>query len=89
MSLHSRHWTVSRVLSVKAQQVGKYESFSEYLNDLSSGEGDRFLNRKVSFAEKITRAMQAGDWADVLDLDDRLAEAATAIQSWNGMNDLG
>ncbi|MGB2861937.1 MAG: AAA family ATPase [Sedimentisphaerales bacterium] len=69
-----------------AKQVGPYESFSDYLNDIKRGEGEGFLSKKVLFAEKIRSYLNKGNLGTVLDLGEWLDEVCASIKKWNALS---
>lgn len=69
----------------EARTVGRYESFSTYLDEIKKGEGHRFLANKVLFAERASRHIQA-EHMEVLDLRAQLSEACRRIREWNGLS---
>jgi len=68
-----------------ARTVDPYESFSDYLDEIDSGAGRRFLSNKVLFAENMCRLLQSEHLDGILDLRQRLNEACKRIRSWNGL----
>jgi len=68
-----------------ARQVGTYQPFSDYLDEIEKGEGSKFLSNKVVFADRICRVLRKGDIMPVLDLAERLDEACSRIRKWNGL----
>lgn len=64
---------------------GQFESFSEYLDEVSSGEGRRFLRSKVGFASRVISHLTRENLKLTLDLQERLNRATQLIVSWNDL----
>jgi len=77
---------ISRYLSKEAKNsIGQYQKFSDYLEKLKTGEGGKFLNKKVLFAEQISALFEKKDLDSVLDLATKMEEVIIKIKNWNGM----
>lgn len=67
-----------------SEQYDRYQSFSDYLNRIEEGEGEKFLSNKVLFAERIRSHLTKENLISVLDLEERLNEVCKRIKKWNG-----
>lgn len=66
--------------------VGKFQSFPEYLESVSPGEGKRFSKNKVLYAEEISSHFTKENLESTLDLKKQLNDVCKRIASWNGMS---
>ena len=66
-------------------EIGQYEKFPEYLNNVISGVGNQYKNNKVTYAKGISDKL-TNDNRDKLDLNDRMNEVVSEIEKWNSMN---
>lgn len=64
-------------------EFGKYEIISEFLESVSSGEGNRFLRSKVKFSEKIIPYLTKQNCESIWDLDEQMSKLIDKIRSWN------
>lgn len=69
-----------------ASQVGKFVKFDDYLNRLKSGEGKKYLNNKVLFAEKIIPNLTKVNLEVIMDIKERIEEAVVEIKRWNNLS---
>lgn len=67
------------------ENVGPYEPFNDYLEKIKSGEGGRFLSKKVLFAEEIRSHLNKENLSAVLDLNDKMNELIIRIKKWNSI----
>jgi len=63
----------------------QFEAFSDYLEKVRSGEGNRFLRSKVEFASRVISHLACKNQMSTLDLQERLNRAAELIASWNDL----
>jgi len=68
------------------EQSERYQSFSDYLDQIEGGEGAKFLSNKVLFAERISRHLSKENIRPILDLEERLTQVCERIRKWNGMD---
>jgi len=66
-----------------SSQVEKYDSFFDYLENLKEGKGKKYEGKKPLLAEKLIQKMTKENMQSVLDLDDKMQEMCTRIESWN------
>ena len=66
-------------------QIYKYEIFHNYLNRIKKGEGRKFLNNKVTFANDIQKYFKLEDLRSVLDLNEKMIEIVNKIKKWNNI----
>lgn len=76
--------TLSKLYNKKLE-IGNsdYTKFRDVLEEVSKGEGSKFENSKVLFAEKVTSYMTKADLSKHLDLNKRLTEVCSKIKEWN------
>lgn len=72
---------------VNADQVGQYDDFFEYLNNLKPGLGSEYLRKKPMLAEELSACMSRDQLESVLDLSTHLNKVCAKIREWNGMPD--
>lgn len=78
--------TVSKMYKgLSPRQVGKYEDFFDYLDEVKENEGKRFFKKKVVLAEKLCRFLTKDNLDGVLDLTNKIEEVCSRIKSWNGI----
>ncbi len=66
-----------------SNQVDKYESFFDYLDNIVAGEGAKYNAKKPLLAEKLAPHMTKDNLSDVLDMDDNMTQVCSAIRAWN------
>ncbi|CAG0994745.1 hypothetical protein MTYP_02489 [Methylophilaceae bacterium] len=66
-------------------EVGQYENFFDYLDNIRAGEGQRYSSRKPLLAELLVPNMTSENIAGVLDLTDKLEGLCNAIKKWNSL----
>jgi hypothetical protein len=66
-----------------SQQVNRYESFFEYLNNIVVGEGTKYNAKKPLLAEKLAPHMTMANLTGILDMNDNMNQVCDAIRSWN------
>lgn len=71
--------------NTSVEQIGRYLSFSDYLDDIKKGEGKKFLSNKVLFAERVSSHLTKENLHPVLDLEERLKEVCNRIKRWNAL----
>jgi len=77
---------ISRYFKKKVENpIEQYQEFSDYLEKLKTGDGKKFLSKKVLFAEKISTLFEKKDLDSVLDLATKMEEVINKIKNWNGM----
>lgn len=64
-------------------QVGKYESFFDYLDNIVEGEGTKYSAKKPILAEKLAPHMTRDNLSEVLDMNDNMTQVCEAIRAWN------
>ena len=69
------------------EQVDKYQSFSDYLDNLKEGEGKKFLSNKVLFAERICQFLTKENLRGLLDMEGHLNEVCNHIRRWNALEE--
>lgn len=67
----------------KLEKFGQYDCFADYLEKYKKGEGNKFLNNKVIFAERIREYLTVDNLKDVLDLDSQMKDVIKMIRGWN------
>lgn len=76
--------SVNQALGVTTgTQVGQFDKFDQYLNSLKAGEGERYLNNKVLFAENIVPNLNKEELQTVLDMQQKMNSVVTEIKKWN------
>ncbi|HMQ80938.1 MAG TPA: hypothetical protein PKE39_15985 [Ignavibacteria bacterium] len=63
--------------------LGNFANFPKYLDAFKKGEGSKFQNNKVLFAEKITRNITLENLKEDLKLSAKLVEVVEKINMWN------
>lgn len=66
-----------------SEQVGIYDSFFDYLDNLSNGQGTKYNAKKPLLAEKLAPYMTRENLTEVLDLDANMIQVCNEIQAWN------
>lgn len=66
-----------------SKQVGQYDSFFDYLDEISVGEGSKYIAKKPLLAEKLIPYMNKANLTSVLDMDKCMIQACKEIQAWN------
>lgn len=66
--------------------VGAFEDFNNYLENIKSGEGGRFLTKKVRFAEEIRPHLNRENLCTMLDFQARMNDVINCIKKWNALN---
>lgn len=64
-------------------QVGRYESFFDYLDNIVTGEGTKYNAKKPLLAEKLAPHMTKSNLEGVLDMNENVNQVCDAIKSWN------
>ncbi|MCF6155801.1 MAG: ATP-binding protein [Candidatus Brocadia sp.] len=67
------------------EQVGQYDNFFDYLDNLKNGEGQRYSSRKPLLAEQLCQFMTKENITNSLDLAERLKQVCDVIRKWNSM----
>jgi hypothetical protein len=62
----------------------QYADISTYLNDIEAKAGEKYLRNKVLFAGEVIPHINRDSLKDVLDLENKIAEALERILTWNG-----
>lgn len=65
------------------RNVKQYENFPEYLENLQKGQGKKFLNNKILFAETIREFLTKESLTSTLDLDSEMKHVIKLIHEWN------
>ena len=77
---------VKAVIDQQAKkQVERFQDFSEYLENIKDGEGERFKRGKPLFAEKFLSHITLENSKDILDLNKKMVEAIRHIKRWNSI----
>lgn len=63
-----------------------YGAFSKHLDSFEKGHGEKFLSKKVLFAEQIISHIKREHLEDTLDLKSNLDQVYSKIRNWNGMS---
>jgi hypothetical protein len=66
-----------------SDQVGRYDSFFDYLDNLSNGQGTKYNAKKPLLAEKLAPYMTRENLAGVLDIDANMIQVCNEIRAWN------
>lgn len=66
-----------------SNQVGKYDSFFDHIDNLSSGDGSKYNSKKPLLAEILIQYMTVENLSGVLDLNECMNNVCTAIKGWN------
>ncbi|MCB1531704.1 MAG: AAA family ATPase [Alphaproteobacteria bacterium] len=74
---------IQQLYSKCGKQVGKFQSFPEYLNKWEKGAGEKFKRGKPMFAEKIIPHITLEDSKRMHDLEERMNECISYIKNWN------
>ncbi len=75
---------VDSFLGIKnSVQVSVYGSFFDYLDEVSSGEGSKYISKKPLLAEKIAPYMTKENLSEVLDINKNMELVCDAIRLWN------
>lgn len=65
-------------------ELEQFKKFPEFLNEVvAEGEGDKFSDNKVLFAERLTPLLSKEMLEGVLDLNEKIEEACKRIKEWN------
>ena len=67
------------------ENVGLYEPFNDYIEKIKSGEGDRFISKKVFFAEEIRSHLTKENLSTMIDLKEKMDELIIRIKKWNAI----
>lgn len=67
-----------------SQQVGRYDSFFDFIDTLFPGQGKLYANKKPLLSERLTPLMTQENMCKILDLDDQMQSICTRIRAWNG-----
>ena len=77
---------VSKLYNIEVQKdLGLYDSFWSYLNEIKPGEGSKFSQKKVMFAEKIRPYLDRQDLSTTSDMEKRMVEIIERIRKWNNI----
>lgn len=68
---------------VDSTQVDKYVSFFDYLEGLKENQGKKYEAKKPLLAEKLIQKMTKENMQSVLDLDAKMQDVCSHIESWN------
>ncbi len=68
------------------ETIGAFESFADYLEKFKSGEGARFLRKKVQYAEEISIHFTKESLSQQLDLCDYIEKVCQKIRGWNSIS---
>ena len=63
--------------------VGTYEAFEDYIENIKSNEGTKFVSKKVLFAAKIGPYLNKKNLCTMLDFKDKMDNLIVTIQKWN------
>lgn len=66
-----------------SEQVNRYGSFFEYLDNLIAGEGTKYNSKKPLLAEKLAPHMTRANLTGILDINENMNQICDAIRSWN------
>lgn len=64
----------------------KFELFWDYLDRIKPGEGERFSDKKVVFAERIRDYLDKENLSTTLDMESNMAEMISRIKNWNNID---
>lgn len=64
----------------------QYMDIKDFLNSIERGEGDKYQNGKVKFANKVIPHLEKEDLGNTLDLKTQINSLIEQIKSWNGLN---
>lgn len=67
------------------EDVGQYDNFFDYLNNISAGVGDRFSRKKTLLADELSAHLSQENIRTMLDLQERLDQVCQRIQEWNNL----
>ncbi len=67
------------------EQVGQYDNFFDYLDNIKNGEGQRYSSRKALLAEQLCQFMTKENIANSLDLAEKLEQILNVIRKWNSI----
>lgn len=67
----------------ESTQVGEFESFFDYLNNIVDDEGTKYKRKKPLLAEKLAPYMTVDNLKNILDLDEKMNLVCEAITEWN------
>lgn len=78
---------VSKLYEIEAQKdLGLYDNFWSYLDEIKPGEGSKFSQKKVMFAENIRPYLDRQDLGATFDMEKRMVEIIERIKKWNNIN---
>jgi putative ATP-dependent endonuclease of OLD family len=66
-----------------SDQVGMYDSFFDYLDNLSNGQGTKYNAKKPLLAEKLAPYMTRENLTEVLDINSNMTQVCKEIRDWN------
>jgi putative ATP-dependent endonuclease of the OLD family len=69
-----------------ARDLGLYETFWDYLDDIAPGEGKRYSDKKVVFAEKVRPYLEKQSLSATFDMEIKMAEIISRIKKWNDID---
>lgn len=69
--------------TTSSQQVGRYQSFFEHIDNLIPNEGTKYSAKKPLLAEKLIPDMTKANLLGVLDLDECMNRVCSEIENWN------
>lgn len=73
----------SHLKSSETKDVGKYESFFDYLDLIENGTGKKFFQKKSLLAENLVPHMTKENLSRMLDLDEQMKKICKEIEKWN------
>ena len=65
------------------QNVDQYVAFKDYIENIKSDEGAKFVSNKVFFAEEIRNHLNKENLCAMLDFKDKMDNLIVTIQKWN------
>lgn len=74
----------ARYANAEEEMLEPFSGFADYLDRLEKGEGARFKNSKVLFAESVLPFITKDALTTQLDMAERLESVCEAIDRWNG-----
>lgn len=73
----------SHLKSSENKDVGKYDSFFDYLDLIENGTGKKFFSKKSLLAENLVPHMTKENLSRMLDLDEQMKKICKEIEKWN------
>ncbi len=70
-------------ISTKNPDFGQYDKITDYLNSKKSGEGEKFKDNKIKYAQLYIQDMTYDNMSGILDLDEKMKRLISEIEKWN------